>query len=52
MACECQKNCGDLPENTVFKSYAAKEEQYANYSDLALVSFLHLTHGEAPEGTQ
>ena len=52
---EGQKICGDLPETTAFKSYAAKYErksQYANYSDLPAVSFLRLTHSEAPEGTQ
>ena len=52
---EGQKICGDLPETTAFKSYAAKHElksQYANYSDLPAVSFLRLTHSEAPEGTQ
>ena len=52
---EGQKSCGDLPETTAFKSYAAKHErksQYANYSDLPAVSFLRLTHSEAPEGTQ
>ena len=45
--------CGDLPETTAFKSYAAKQErriQYANYSDLPGVSFLRLTHSEASEG--
>ena len=45
--------CGDLPETTAFKSYAAKLErksQYANYSDLPGVSFLRLTHSEASEG--
>ena len=50
---EGQKICGDLPETTAFKSYAAKYErksQYANYSDLPAVSFLRLTHSEAPEG--
>ena len=52
---EGQKICGDLPETTAFKSYAAKHErksQYANYSDLPAVGFLRLTHGEAPEGNQ
>ena len=52
---EGQKICGDFPETTAFKSYAAKYErksQYANYSDLPDVSFLRLTHSEAPEGTQ
>ena len=52
---EGQKSCGDLPETTAFKSYAAKHErksQYANYSDLPDVSFLRLTHSEGPEGTQ
>ena len=52
---EDRKLCGDFPETTVFKSNAAKHErksQYANYSDLPVVSFLHLTHSEAPEGTQ
>ena len=47
--------CGDLSETTAFKSYAAKHErrsQYAYYSDLPAVSFLCLTHSEAPEGTQ
>ena len=53
MGNEGQKNCGDLPETTAFKSYAAKQErksQYANYSDLPAVSFLRLTHSEASEG--
>ena len=52
---EGQKICGDLPETTAFKSYAAKHErksQYANYSDLPAVSFLRLTHSEGPESTQ
>ena len=52
---EGQKFCGDLPETTGFKSYSVKYElksQYANYSDLPAVSFLRLTHSEAPEGTQ
>ena len=52
---EGQKICGDLPETTAFKSYAAKHErksQYANYSDLPAVSFLCLTYSKAPEGTQ
>ena len=50
-----RKICGDLPETTVFKSYAAKHErksQYANYSGLPTVSFLRLMYSEAPEGTQ
>ena len=50
---EGQNICGDLPETTA--SYAAKNErksQYANFSDLTAVSFLRLTHSEAPEGTQ
>ena len=48
---EGQKICGDLPETSAFKSYAAKHErksQYANYSDLPDVSFLRLTHSEGP----
>ena len=52
---EGKKICGDLPETTAFKSYAAKHErksQYANYSDLPDVSFLRLTHSEGPDGTQ
>ena len=52
---EGKKICGNLPETTAFKSYAAKHErksQYANYSDLPDVSFLRLTHSEGPEGTQ
>ena len=52
---EGQKICGDLPETTAFKSYSAKHErksQYANYSDSPVVSFLRLTHSEAPIGTQ
>ena len=52
---EGRKICGDLPETTAFKSYSAKHErksQYANYSDSPAVSFLRLTHSEAPEGTQ
>ena len=46
-----QKICGDFPETTVFKSYAARHErksQYANYSHLPVVSFLRLTYSEAP----
>ena len=53
MGNEGQKICGDLPETTAFKNYAAKQErrsQYANYSDLPAVSFLRLTHSEASEG--
>ena len=53
MGNEGQKICGNLPETTVFKSYAAKQErrsQYANYSDLPAVGFLRLTHTEASEG--
>ena len=53
MGNEGQNICGDLPETTAFKSYAAKQErrsQYANYSDLPAVSFLRLTHSEASEG--
>ena len=36
------KICGDLPETTAFKRYAAKQErrsQYANYSDLPVSAF-------------
>ena len=39
---EGQKICGDFPETTAFKSYAAKHErksQYANYSDLPMSAF-------------
>ena len=39
---EGEKICGDLPETTAFKSYAAKHErksQYANYSDLPMSAF-------------
>ena len=39
---EGQKICGDLPETTAFKSYAAKHKrksQYANYSDLPTSAF-------------
>ena len=49
---EGQKICGDLPETTAFKSYAAKHErksQFANYSDLPAVSFLRMKHSEASE---
>ena len=52
---EGQKICGDLPETTALKSYAAKHErksQYANFYDLPAVRFLRLTHSEVPEGTQ
>ena len=50
-----QKICGDLPETTAFKSYAAKHERkshYGNYSDLPAVGFLRLTHSEVPEGNK
>ena len=39
---EGKKICGDLPETTAFKSYAAKHErksQYANYSHLPVSAF-------------
>ena len=39
---EGQKICGDLPQTTAFKSYAAKHErksQYANCSDLLMSAF-------------
>ena len=52
-ATKVKKICGDLPETTEFKSYAAKQErrsQYANYSDLPAVSFLRLTQREASQG--
>ena len=52
MACERQKICGDFPETTAFKRYAAKHKlksQYANYSGLPVVSFLRSMHREAPE---
>ena len=55
MGSEGQKICGDLPETTLFNSYAAKHErksQYANYSYLPAVSFLRLTQSKASEGTQ
>ena len=48
---EGQNICGDLPETTALKSYAAKHErksQYANYFDLPDVSFLRVTHSEGP----
>ena len=48
---EGQKTCGDLPETTAFKKHERKS-QYANYSGLPAVSFLRLTHSEAPEGNQ
>ena len=50
-----QNVCGDLPETIAFKNFSAKHErksQYANYSDSPAVSFLRLTHSEAPEGIQ
>ena len=52
---EGRKICGDLPETTALRSYAAKHErksQYANFPDLPTVSFLRLTYSEAPVGTQ
>ena len=39
---------------TAFKCYAAKHKpkgHYANYSDLPVVSFIHLTHSKVSEGT-
>ena len=33
VACECQKICGDLPETTAFKSYAAKHERKSQYAN-------------------
>ena len=54
-ATKVKKICGDLPETTVFKRYAVKHErksQYANSSDLPVVSFFRLTYSETPEGTQ
>ena len=49
---EGRKICGDFPETTAFKSYAAEHErksQYANYSDLPAVSFLGVTYSKAPD---
>ena len=54
-ATKVKKIYGDFPETTAFKSYTAKHErksQYANFYDLPAVSFLRLTHSEAPEGTK
>ena len=34
VAYECQKICGDLPETTAFKSYAAKHERKSQYAHL------------------
>ena len=51
---EGQKICGDLPETTAFKSYAAKHErksQYANFPTYPRSAF-SATHSEAPEGAQ
>ena len=36
---EGQKICGDLPETTAFKSYAAKHERKSHYSDLPMSAF-------------
>ena len=33
VACERQEICGDLPETTVFKSYAAKHERKSQYAN-------------------
>ena len=48
VAYERQKICGDLPETTAFKSYAAKHERKSQYANLPVpaVSFLHSTHSE------
>ena len=48
VACERQKICGDFPEKTAFKSYAAKHE----FTGLPAVSFFRSTHSEAAEVTQ
>ena len=48
VVCERQKICGDFPEKTAFKSYAAKHE----FTGLPAVSFFRSTHSEAPEVTQ
>ena len=55
MACERQKICGDFPETTAFKRYVAKHErksQYANYSGLPVVSFMHREVPELPSDCQ
>ena len=44
VACERQKICGDFPEKTAFKSYAAKHE----FTGLPAVSFFRTAHSEAP----
>ena len=36
VAYECQKICGDLPETTAFKRYAAKHERKSQYANLRL----------------
>ena len=33
VACERQKICGDLPETTAFKSYAAKHKRKSQYAN-------------------
>ena len=48
VACERQKICGDFPEKTASKSYAAKHE----FTGLPAVSFFCSTHSEAPGVTQ
>ena len=48
VACERQRICGDFPEKTAFKSYAAKHE----FTGLPAVNFFRSTHSEAPEVTQ
>ena len=54
LAYERQKICGDLPETTAFKSYAAKHKRKSQLLiyGLPAVSFLHSTHGETSEATQ
>ena len=48
VACERQKICGDFPEKTTLKSYAAKHE----FTGLPAVSFFRSPHSEAPGLTQ
>lgn len=54
LTCEHQKNCGDFPKTTVFKSYAMKhsqKSQYASTLPYALSVFFCFSHSAAPGET-
>ena len=51
VACEHQNICGDLPEKTAFKGYAAKHERKSQYSNSLAYPWSAFS-AQAPEVTK